>query len=157
MCCPRHTGGIRTSIPPPGQWSCGKCGPTGTQAADQEHHRGGQVLGEAAAQGTAPDPRHTWPTSLSPYQIVSGRDRLLAGIPYQPARLAEIVEQFMARMQHMDDEIASVLNDIHRKRAGDINARRREPPPCGLATRSGTGLSASLAQRSGSQCFGAQE
>jgi hypothetical protein len=68
-------------------------------------------------------------TGMSPYEIVFGRHRPMAGLPYRPEREAEDALAFLDRMRKQDIHIAAVLNELHTKQAKGINARRREPPP----------------------------
>ena len=66
---------------------------------------------------------------MSPYEIVFGRHRPMAGLPYRPERAAEDAVQFLDKMGRVDKEIAAKLNEQHAKRAAAMNAKRREPPP----------------------------
>ena len=68
------------------------------------------------------------PTGLSPYEIVFGRQRPLAGLPYQPEHEAESATRFLARMRKQDLTVAKTLNEIQVKRVQAENARRRYPP-----------------------------
>ena len=45
---------------------------------------------------------------LSPYEIVFGRERPLAGLPYTPPREAEDAVQFMQRQREFDQKVASI-------------------------------------------------
>ena len=66
---------------------------------------------------------------LSPYEVVFGRHRPMAGLPYKPVREAEDAMAFMRKMKEQDEAVAKRLNDIQLKRAVSTNASRREPPP----------------------------
>ena len=68
-------------------------------------------------------------TKLSPYEIVLGRQRALAGLPrvspYESVRASDWFE----RMQDIDVHTAEVLNEAHANLQKYLNARRRERPP----------------------------
>jgi hypothetical protein len=49
-------------------------------------------------------------TGLSPFQILFGRDRNVAGIPYQPPRVCEEAAVFMERMEARDKALARILD-----------------------------------------------
>ena len=66
---------------------------------------------------------------LSPFQIVFGRDRGLAGVPYEIPRTCAGAEVFMARMEEIDRKVARVLNEAHQKEAARVNAHRSAPTP----------------------------
>ena len=68
------------------------------------------------------------PTGLSPYEILYGRQRPLAGVPYPLDKPAEDAEAFFQRQAEVDAKVANVLNDIHRKRDEQLNRRRKELP-----------------------------
>ena len=68
-------------------------------------------------------------SGLSPYEVVFGRHRPMAGLPYRPLREAEDALSFMKRMKDQDVAMAAKLNDIQIRRAKSTNARRKEPPP----------------------------
>ena len=57
------------------------------------------------------------PTGLSPYEIVFGRQRGMAGLPYRPVWEAEDATQFLKRMKELDAQVAESLNELQGKRA----------------------------------------
>ena len=61
---------------------------------------------------------------LSPYEIVFGRYRPLGNIPYTPERDCEDAQQFFKRMREIDEGVCTVLNELHDKRAAQVNKRR---------------------------------
>ena len=65
-------------------------------------------------------------TGLSPYQILFGRERPLANVPYQPSRECEDAKQFFDRMKEIDEKVSRELNERHTKLAARINASRKE-------------------------------
>jgi hypothetical protein len=67
-------------------------------------------------------------SGLSPYQILYGRDRWYAGVPYQPPTKAEDAVAFFERMEDIDKAVAEKLNEVHSQRAEQVNRRRRELP-----------------------------
>ena len=68
-------------------------------------------------------------SGLSPFQIVFGRERNLAGVPYEIPRECEGAEVFFARMGEVDKTVAKVLNEAHQKEAAKVNPHRAAPPP----------------------------
>jgi hypothetical protein len=66
----------------------------------------------------------TGETGLSPYQILFGRDRPMAGIPYTPPKECESAQQFFSKMAHIDRAVAKLLNDIHERQLEKLNAKR---------------------------------
>ena len=66
---------------------------------------------------------------LSPFQIVFGRERNLAGVPYEIPRECEGAEVFLGRMGEVDKKVAKVLNEAHQKEAERVNTHRTRPPP----------------------------
>jgi hypothetical protein len=66
-------------------------------------------------------------TNMSPYQIVFGRTRAKAGLPWQPDTICEDAEDFFCRMDETDRKIAEILNEHHAKEETRINAQRH---PC---------------------------
>ena len=67
-------------------------------------------------------------TGLSPYEIVFGRERALAGLPWTTPRFCEEAGAFFERMRGIDADVAHALNEAHQDLALKINARRRERP-----------------------------
>ena len=68
-------------------------------------------------------------SGLSPFQIVFGRDRHEAGIPYEIVQECEGANQFFDRMETLDNWVAKQLETIHRQRLRVINASRTAPTP----------------------------
>ena len=66
---------------------------------------------------------------LSPFQIVFGRERNLAGVPYTPVRECEDATLFFDRMERVDKQVADTLREIHRSREEKENSNRRERTP----------------------------
>ena len=65
----------------------------------------------------------------SPYQILFGRDRLLAGVPYQPPVVCEDAKVFFERQKVIDRAVAKLLNEKHLKKEAWLNQKRVEQPP----------------------------
>lgn len=63
---------------------------------------------------------------LSPHQIVFGRDRNLAGVPYNPIRECEEAQEFLDRMREHDQDFSELLNETHIRQADYYNSRKRE-------------------------------
>jgi hypothetical protein len=74
-------------------------------------------------------------SGLSPYNIIFGRTRHRAGIPQEPPRECEDAQGFLQRMEEVDKEVATILNDKHEKRMEAINKGRREWEPFALGTK----------------------
>ena len=68
------------------------------------------------------------PTGLSPYQILYGRERPYAGVPYEPPLVSPDAVSFMEKQAETDRKVAQTLNDLHADRAKEVNAHRRELP-----------------------------
>ena len=66
------------------------------------------------------------PSGLSPYQILYGRDRPYAGVPYEPPRAWPDAVAFFERQKAVDSQVARALHGIHEQRAKQVNQRRRE-------------------------------
>ena len=66
---------------------------------------------------------------FSPYQILFGRERPLAGLPYQPPVVCEDAKVFFERQKIVDQAVAKLLNDKHLKKEAWLNQRRTEQPP----------------------------
>ena len=64
-------------------------------------------------------------TGLTPYEIVFGRPRPIAGLPYDPPRDCEKSREFMNRMAEIDKTVADKLNDMHTKLASRLNKNRK--------------------------------
>ena len=68
-------------------------------------------------------------TGLSPYQILFGRDRNEAGIPYQPPRECENARSFFKRMANLDKKVAESYAQIHKGLMERVNATRVDKKP----------------------------
>ena len=68
-------------------------------------------------------------SGFSPYQILFGRERPLAGIPYTPARECEDSAAFFRRMSEIDRQVADTLNRVHAAQQRRINQDRRDMSP----------------------------
>ena len=73
-------------------------------------------------------------SGLTPYQILFGRDRPLAGIPYTPPRECDDAVQFHKRMAEVDRQVADVLNRTHTMQAKRINQERKDMSPFPVGT-----------------------
>ena len=67
------------------------------------------------------------PSGLSPYEILFGRHRPTAGVPYEPPRVALDAVAFFDHQKEVDQKVAAAMNDLHLARAEKVNKRRREP------------------------------
>ena len=65
---------------------------------------------------------------LSPYDILFGRERPLAGVPYRPPVDCEDSVAFFARMKAIDKVISATLMEKHAKRQEVVNRDRKHPP-----------------------------
>ena len=63
---------------------------------------------------------------MSPYQILFGRDRNEAGIPYQPPKECENATHFMKIMSEYDKKVATFYQEILANQQALINAKRKE-------------------------------
>jgi len=68
-------------------------------------------------------------TNLSPYEIIFGRERSLAGLPWEPRLRCPEANAFFDRMDEIDRQVAELLNEEHAKLAGRLNADRAEGTP----------------------------
>lgn len=68
-------------------------------------------------------------SGLSPYEILYGRHRPYAGVPYSPPKQLEDAVAFFERQRLVDTKVAKTLNVLHAKRADQVNAQRRELKP----------------------------
>ena len=60
-------------------------------------------------------------SGLSPYEIVYGRQRPLAGLPYSTPKVSDDAIEFFKRMERMDERVARKLNEEHERRVEQIN------------------------------------
>ena len=65
---------------------------------------------------------------LFPYEVVFGRHRPLAGVPYPPLREAPDAQAFFDEAERRHRKVAQALDEEHRKCAEKANKRRRDPP-----------------------------
>ena len=65
-------------------------------------------------------------TGLAPYEILFGRSRHIAGLPYEPPRECEDSQVFISRMKEIDIQVSEKLNDMHKKLADRLNLKRKE-------------------------------
>jgi hypothetical protein len=73
-------------------------------------------------------------SGLSPYQILFGRERPLARLPYKPVRECEDAISFFDRQRQVDKKVAEVLNMEHKKRQERINRSRPHLTPFEIGT-----------------------
>ena len=66
------------------------------------------------------------PLGYSPHNIVFGRERNLAGIPYTPNRECEEARDFMDQRAEIDRLLSDQLNEAHQNQADYYNSRRRD-------------------------------
>ena len=71
----------------------------------------------------------------SPYELVHGRHRPMAGLPYRPLREAEGATAFFTRMEKWRTHCAVKLEMLHERRAGYVNRIRRDPRPLALGAK----------------------
>ena len=67
-------------------------------------------------------------SGLSPYEILFGRERFTANIPFEPPRECEDALLFFERMEDQEEEVAQILNKLHEDEAARINSRRKKLP-----------------------------
>ena len=63
------------------------------------------------------------PTGLSPYQIIFGRHRPLAGLPYEITKPACDAEAFFLQMEKFDGLVADHMNALHQQKCEDYNKK----------------------------------
>lgn len=68
-------------------------------------------------------------SGYSPFQLMFGRERNIAGVPYELVRECEGSVDFFARIQELERLAADALNAQHKAEAERINARRSKPAP----------------------------
>jgi hypothetical protein len=71
-------------------------------------------------------------TGWSPYEILFGRQRPLAGKPYTPPRVAEDAKAFVERMTNIDEKVAEFLNTKHQREFEQRNRHRKDFPRLGV-------------------------
>ena len=67
-------------------------------------------------------------TGLSPYEIMFGRPRNMATLPWDPQQKCEEAEDFLTKMAEIDKEIAQRLNSHHEKQQASQNKKRPQDP-----------------------------
>ena len=65
-------------------------------------------------------------SKISPFQMLFGRERNLAGVPYTIPRECEGAEAFFTRMEGIEREAAAYLNKIHRRESDRVNSQRSD-------------------------------
>ena len=68
-------------------------------------------------------------TGMSPYQILTGRERVLAGLPYQPIQFCWEAQQYFDKMAEVDDLVMKALTRAHEKVEKWENQRRASLRP----------------------------
>ena len=63
-------------------------------------------------------------TNLAPYEVVFGRERSLAGLPWTSPRDCIEAEGFFEKMSEIDSRVSQSLNEAHAKLAERLNANR---------------------------------
>ncbi len=67
-------------------------------------------------------------TGLTPYEILFGRERPLAGRPYRPPRFADDAKAFVERLADIDKKVAEILNTRNQKDTERLNRSRKAFP-----------------------------
>ena len=68
-------------------------------------------------------------SGLTPYEILFGRPRPMANIPYEPDRECEDAGRFFARMKNLDEQVSIALDGIHEVQCARANRGKGEPKP----------------------------
>ena len=68
-------------------------------------------------------------SGLSPYEILTGRNRNLAGVPLPVERECQDALDFLQRQKDVDQAVAKILNEKHAKATERENATKKEPEP----------------------------
>ena len=68
-------------------------------------------------------------TGLTPYEILFGRERYTAHVPYRPPKDCEDAQEFFKRMFEVDEKVARILNAKHKREAQGINRGRKDLKP----------------------------
>ena len=66
-------------------------------------------------------------SGLCPFQLMFGRERNLAGLPYEPVKECQAATEFFDRMEEIDRVVAQRLNAKHRTQVARENATRSDP------------------------------
>ena len=64
----------------------------------------------------------------TPFQMVFGRDRNLAGVPYEQLRECEGATEFFDRVEKMEKVASHHLNALHEAEVARHNAKLKKPP-----------------------------
>ena len=65
---------------------------------------------------------------LSPYEVLYGRSRPYAGLPYKALNRLDDAVAFFKRQEEVDQKVARVLQEVHQHKAYVINKKRKELP-----------------------------
>jgi hypothetical protein len=68
-------------------------------------------------------------SGFSPYEILFGRQRSLAGLPYTPSRESVDALQFFSNQAAIDAYVSRELNESHKKRSDQVDSQRPSYPP----------------------------
>ena len=63
---------------------------------------------------------------MSPYEVLYGRSRPYAGIPYKAPNVMEDAVAFFKRQEEVDEKVARTLQEVHQKKADQVNKSRKE-------------------------------
>lgn len=66
-------------------------------------------------------------SGLSPYEIMFGRQRPLANIPFPPTRRCDDASEFFRKQEEVDQKVARTLEEIHTKAVERYNAFKPLP------------------------------
>ena len=66
-------------------------------------------------------------SGLIPFQVLFGRGRNVAGVPYDPPRECEGAQAFFNRMEELDQRVANILNSRHHSAEVRSNQKRASP------------------------------
>ena len=92
-------------------------------------HRQKHIMGRSITPRVAHYTRHARPThGTQPYEILFGRPRNMATLPWDPQQKCEEAEEFLAKMTQIDKEIAQRLNSHHEKMQASQNKKRPQDP-----------------------------
>ena len=61
---------------------------------------------------------------LSPYQLLFGRERSLAGLPIHIKKECPAAKEFLSHIGNVDFWVSKELNELHDKQQENINKRR---------------------------------
>jgi hypothetical protein len=63
---------------------------------------------------------------LSPYEVLYGRHRWTGGVPYKAPVMVDDAVSFFERQKAVDQKVADVLNDLHKRQADQKNRSRKD-------------------------------